>query len=66
MLAFLQLGCQPLVLALAQEIPADGGRIQVSGIQINQRLFAFFGACGINTLGFRPLEGIIHLALGKH
>ena len=66
MLAFLQLGCQPLVLAFAQQIPADGGRIQVSGIQINQRLFAFLRARGINAFGFRPLEGIIHLARGKH
>ncbi len=65
MLALLQLGCQPLVLALSQQVTTNSRNIQVGGIQIDQWLISFFRACGINTLGFRTLEGIIHLPLGE-
>ena len=64
MFTFLQFGHQPLVLAFTQQVPANCGHVQITGVEIDQCLIALRRRRFINAFCFGSLERIIHLPPG--
>src|SRR5690606_4947982 len=65
MLARLEVRHQIGVLALAQQVAADGRRVQVRGVEIDEGFVALFRRGNVDTLGLSALEGIVDLATGQ-
>ena len=65
MLAVLQLSHQPLILVFAQQVAADCRRVQVPGIQVNQRVVPLVRCRSFDTFGSGAGKRIIHLAAGQ-
>ncbi len=65
MLARLEVRHQIGVLTLAQQVAANGRRVQVRGVEIDEGFVALFRRGNVDPLGLGALEGIVDLATGQ-
>ena len=65
MLTVFQLGHQPLVLALAQQVAADGGGIQIGGVQVDQRVIPLIRCGSFHTFSGAALESVVYGTAGQ-
>ncbi len=65
MLARLEVLHQFAVLTFAQQVAANGGRVQMGGVEIDEGLVALLRAGHVDTLCLGADEGVVHLASGQ-